>query len=1122
MSKSKVEEYEQIPARDPSSTDFVELAKTLIDQGNHLPAIDVCRTGIDNHPNSILGRVLWGRALIHLGRPAEAMEQFDRAIDLGRENAHTYGLISGVLLQRGLYRSAVPLLKKAALLQPSNGRWQGWLEETQRALAGGAPPKIELGGLGPHPEDGFGAQPGAFDLQREAAFQAPAEDVGRQRQGEHRPHLEDESPAAPGAAHPSRHFAEADGQAYPPPSDPADEGNTPPLFYASPPPARMNPDPPGAQVGGEALLGDLMDALPQPPAEIGVAAEPLDALSPPEADARSSLLDEVVEVPEGHAAAPRPKAAVSSVEAQEIARQYERELRQKLLDKAEEAKRSVLARHAKKIAAATVFGVALLVGLGFYLSVRAANQGRDLKDDLAEARKAIAQDTHKSYLFALDRLSHALKMDEDSQEAWALTAFTRAILFAEQGGSGEDRAAGRAALAKPQVRERFPAYALAADFHLSDAAQKDALARTVLESTLDAAEVQELAGRILLARKESKAAVERFRRAMTLAPNNVRALVALGDYYRESGDYPSGLKFYGTAGQISPAHPGVVLGEAESRLELSLDLEEALKNLEALPKDDVLPPDQLARKELALGRLLIARGSYEEAIKKLSEGMGRLTRAFDFKLALGDARRAAGRIDAAQHAYEEALTLRPQSEEAKEAVGRALIARDRPKEVLSRFPVDAAARPVALIRGIAFAKLGDWKRARLELGRTQVNGKYPSEAVIYLALADAADGQPERAQSVLEKLLASSRKAKSNVRVALGGVYWQRGLLDKARSQFEEAAKDPEDFEGACSLGRFLLSLGNAEAAIDPLSKSVARNGFHGEARRTLSQAYLQLGRLPEAIAQLEAWRTQQPGSAAPQKQLSFALFRAGRLKDSEAAILRAINLDSKDAESHRIRSQILYARGDGRTAFAELQKASKSDPRSEETSCELGAAYLRQSLSDAAAKEYEAARHLNPETFCGRIGVHYAALPAASKPGARELTDLAQRAPEFWNRSFAFATLARVLLEVGSVKEARKAAEHSVALDPYSGMAHLALGTVLLRQKEDSRANEELAKAVELDPTDGGAHLALADSLVRSDQLRVSALEHYQWFLKLASGSAQQLRVRRMLPNLKKKLAQR
>jgi len=1061
MGKPTVERYEQILAQDPSSTVFVELAKALIDQGNHLRAIDVCLIGLEHHPESIIGRVLWGKALICLGRPAEAMEQFSSAIAAGRENPHAYSLISEVLLQRGLYRSALPLLKKAISLQPNNGRLRQWLDETQRALAGGPPPVLAQAGV-----------------------EEPAE-----------------------RASPRSQIAESETTAD---------------FDSSRIVAQMNDDTPMEELRRHPGGGDPFDAFPPVP---GGASRPGADGVPLGLDDSGirALLEDVAEVPEVLTSVEAPKARVSSHEAQEIARQYERELRQKLEERSEEAKQSFLARHGTKLAAVTVLGVALVVGLGFYLSVRAANHGRDLKDDLAQARKAVAQDTRKSYALALDRLAHAVKMDDSSEEAWALTAFARGILFAEHGGADDDRAQGKAALERGQVRQRFPALALASDFYLSEPARKEQLEKEVIESKLDLPEVHELAGRILLARKDSKTAVERFRRALTLSSANVRALVALGDYYRESGDHPTALKFYATAAQISPAHPRSVLGTAESRLELSSDLDEALKQVEDLPKDEVLTSEQSARKELVLGRLLIARGSYEEAIKKLSEGSRAFkARAFEFNLALGDASRASGRIDAAQQAYEAALSLRPRSEEAKEAMGRALLARDRERELLSRFPADADSRRIALVRGIALAKLGDWKRARSELSKTQVNGKYPSEAAIYLASADAAEGQAERAQSVLEKLSASSRRAKSDVRVALGSVYWQRGLLDKARSQFEEAMKDPEDYEGACSLGRLLLSLGTPESALEPLGKAVGRNGFHGEARRALGHAYLEVGRLPEAIAQFESWLTNQPASAAALKNLALALFRSGKVKEAEASIARAIAADSADAEARRIRSLILFARGDGRSAFAELEKASKLAPNDAETSCELGEAYVRQSRTDAAAKAYETARKSNPATFCGRIGAHYAHLPAGSKAASKELTELSQRAPEFWDRSFALSTLARVLLSAGTVKEARKAAEQSVSLYPFSGPAHLALGLVALRQKDDGRAREELTKAVELDPTHAGAHLALADALVRSDQLKAQAVEHYQWFLRLGASGADQLRVKRALPNLKKKLALR
>ncbi len=137
-------------------------------------------------------------------------------------------------------------------------------------------------------------------------------------------------------------------------------------------------------------------------------------------------------------------------------------------------------------------------------------------------------------------------------------------------------------------------------------------------------------------------------------------------------------------------------------------------------------------------------------------------------------------------------------------------------------------------------------------------------------------------------------------------------------------------------------------------------------------------------------------------------------------------------------------------------------------------------------------------------------------------MAEIAQRAPQVWNKAFAQSTLARVLMAGGLLKDARKAAEQAVALDPNSGIAHLSLGLVALRQKDDSTAKEELARAVELEPSHGTAHLALADALARSEQTRPQAVEHYQLFLQIGSGPADQLRVKRTLASLKKKLALR
>ena len=119
------------------------------------------------------------------------------------------------------------------------------------------------------------------------------------------------------------------------------------------------------------------------------------------------------------------------------------------------------------------------------------------------------------------------------------------------------------------------------------------------------------------------------------------------------------------------------------------------------------------------------------------------------------------------------------------------------------------ARKVALMRGIAYFRLNDLKKARVELSSTQVNGKFPAEAAVYLALTDAAeDGGNEKAVETLEKFAATLRKNKSTVQVALARVYMQKGALDKARTQLEEAAKDPQDYEGNALLGELLLKAG--------------------------------------------------------------------------------------------------------------------------------------------------------------------------------------------------------------------------------------------------------------------------------------------------------------------------
>jgi cellulose synthase operon protein C len=1196
--KSMVDKYEQILGQDPTSTVFVELAKALIEKGDHSRAIDVCRNGLSHHKGSVVGRVLWGKALIHMGRPAEAMEQFDEAIAIDRDNPHAYNLIGEVLLHKGLYRSALPLLRKAAALQPNDGRIKQWLEQTQRALAGGPAPILSEAEA-TQVTDPASPVTAAPDLASEPtqvlrafvptnghAKEAPSAGAARTTEGTHPrfaavaiapervdaggtmedvaiaptmtgklmipvlaradeqlPVPSDALPLAP--ATPEKEVAKVAGASKEPVQDPFQEFPSPPaadtvrgltstfdaLTSSIDPNEPVAPAPtvvPEAQAASTIVPAqELFDDGPIEQTEISLnPGRMAKEARPPPVPARTSaehraLLEEIPELKDGNAPLVLPRVNFTPQATEALAKEYERELREKLEEQKEVAKKSFLARHWVKMAAATVVLIAMVAGAIVFLATRAKNQGRDFKDALAVAKKGVAEDTVASYRAALESSRLALSMDEKSADAWALTGLAHAILYAEHGARAEDKAKALEALERPAVKASFPDTVLLARYHLADSKGKEELRKDILSGREDS-QVEEMAGRILLSQKNPDGALKRFRRALDLNPRNVRALVAVGNYYREAGDYTSALSFYaGDAAKLSPKHPERALGAAEARLVLEQDEAESLKDVEGLTsKDEVLPPDLLTRKELLHGRLLSATGHHPEAVQRLSDGLKAFpARAYEFQLALGQALYRAGRMSAAETAFQAALALKA-TEDAKQGLGRALLASDRPDELLRKLPAEDS-RKVSLVRGAAFVQLKDFKRARAELAKTQVAGKFPTEAVIQLALADAGDDKAERAQEVLEKALAATKRAKGTVRVALGNVYWVRNALDKARVQYEAATNESDDWEAPCALGRLLLVMRQPDKAVDALTRAVSRNEGHDEANHALIRALYSLGKYPEAMKHAEAWKAAKP-VASPQSMadLALTLLANVRAKDAEGPSARAAKAMPKDAEVQRIRARVLYARGDGRGAFSALEAAQKAAPKDGETGCEMALAFYRHGKTDSALKQAQEASKADLRPVCS-FAVH--ALIRPDKGQLKVLQEVANQAASLPEKGLLKTGLSRAFLATGDLGRARKEADAAVTLVPYSGFAQFVLGQVLLKERDEPKAREAFTTAVSLEPALGPARLALAEVLLKGDDADLpKAVEQYDAFLKIGGSPFDEARVKRALAGLKKKLAAR
>ena len=1206
MSKSVVEKYSQILAQDPSSTVFVELAKAFVDKGDHTRAIEVCQQGLSHHPKSVVGRVMWGKALINLGKASEAMNQFDLAVNIDRDNAHAYNLIGEVLLRKGLYRSALPILRKAATLQPNDGRVKQWLDQTRAALAGGPAPI--LGEESAIAEAGGGVALGdSDDAQATSIMAVPAE---VKRPGV-RPKRQDDSamptvvtnaytpgvsspfdisgttelPVIVGEIEPKTQAhdvgrasatqelpaARARAEVTADDSDPFasvprrtetgedvirgltstfdalsnGEENDP---FASFDPAGRGAvtQGTGGRLESEATIIPSHDLLKKaelfgaPLNETGLledvesVANPMPA-SPPRAQQQNyapppsrapqavpkkstGLLDEIPDLHEQSSVLEVPKVEMNTQATEAIAKEYERELRAKLAAKT--SKKTFLQKHGVKIGMA--LGVLVIVGglSSSFLLTRRVFNGKDLPTSLGEGRAFANADTKEAYGNALKSLDAAASMDSSNAEVWALTAYANAMLYAEHTRAPQNKTAAISALSRSGVRDAYPELAVLVDWLVSDGAPERRA--QLMASGLDKSEVHAEVGRLLLAEGKIDEAYKRLERAVALMSTNVRALVALGEYYVAFEDYEAAVKVLtDRAAKLSPNHPMRTLALAQARLELGRDLGESMVEVVALPPTEELPLAQRARRDLLQGRLQSANGKHEEALKVLTAGLGIYKdKGFEFEMALGGAYRAAGQMDKAQKAYEAALKRTPKSEEAKEGLGRVLLARSRERELIAdKRLASGSGRKVSLVRGIAYSRLGDWKNARAELARTQVNGKYPAEAAVTLAVSDATEEGGEKAVAMLEKLVLSSKRNKPTMQVALARLYMKNSALDKAKVQLEEAAKDPLDYEANTTLGELLLTLGLPEVALEPLTRAVERNGSHLPARRMLVRTLLVLGRLPEALKAAEAGVADNAAVDEIQSDYAAALYFNGKLKEADAASARAIKGGANDVESWRTRAKVQFALGDPRAAMKSLEAANKLNPKDPETFCEIGAAFVRQGALDMALSAYQAAAREDPKAACARVGPFHAR-PVGGKQAIKELTDWGKNAPHSWDRAVALAALARLEATTGALKDARVAGDEALLLMPSLAVTHYASGVVALRQKDDAKALEEMGRAAELDASFSAGVLAYADLLARGDTDSLKrAIQWYEAYLQVSQNEGERGRVQRGLPLLKKRL---
>src|SRR5579859_3387908 len=380
----------------------------------------------------------------------------------------------------------------------------------------------------------------------------------------------------------------------------------------------------------------------------------------------------------------------------------------------------------------------------------------------------------------------------------------------------------------------------------------------------------------------------------------------------------------------------------------------------------------------------------------------------------------------------EAAAMAPESAEARETLGRALLASGQPEAALPHFQSSLAFEP----------------------------GRHSAAAG--LARAALAAGQPERAaeaaQGLLDALARCEAKGQANVR-----------------------------FEGEAHtlLGQAQSRLGRGDEAFEHFQRASSLVPTAPEPWRAMAGHYLAHNDAPCALATLEAGRQalavqQSPESAPLLADLAERYVAADRLAEAILALREACAADALGHGHHVRLGSLLRRQGSATEAVEVLQHALQLRPGDGVALYELAQSLEKLGRVDEAWSALQQAALTRPEAAEPYLDLGRLTLAQLQKgvPSASPLQAIAalrsaiDRSPEL---AEAHGLLAQAQHLAGDAEGALESYQRALRLAPTRTDWSLGFGQVCLDLKRPEIAIAALQEALDHNPDHAPVHLALA-----------------------------------------------
>jgi tetratricopeptide (TPR) repeat protein len=124
---SEITELKKKLEENPDSLIFAPLADAYRKQGDLEEALNICKKGLEKHPNYTSARVVLGRIYQEQEKIEQATAEFKKVLETDSENLMAHSLLGTIYLARGDHQAAIEEYQKILTLNPDD-------EETQMAL----------------------------------------------------------------------------------------------------------------------------------------------------------------------------------------------------------------------------------------------------------------------------------------------------------------------------------------------------------------------------------------------------------------------------------------------------------------------------------------------------------------------------------------------------------------------------------------------------------------------------------------------------------------------------------------------------------------------------------------------------------------------------------------------------------------------------------------------------------------------------------------------------------------------------------------------------------------------------------------------------------------------------